>query len=106
MSAPLSNSSQETTPLTQDHENQENASAQEPQPPYNPHYNSKGDPSQSEGSPSPNPPLNYKEIPRSVPHAPATTTVFVVPLEFNSKPSKVLCPYCKVSVTTRIEHEA
>src|SRR4051812_29606349 len=75
MSDPLSNPPQETTPLIQDHENQENASAQEPPLPYNPNYNPKEVPSQTEGSPShksttegrpfPNPPPNYKEIPRS-----------------------------------------
>uniref|UniRef100_A0A914D6V4 LITAF domain-containing protein n=1 Tax=Acrobeloides nanus TaxID=290746 RepID=A0A914D6V4_9BILA len=106
MSDSPSNPPQETTPLTQDHENQENASAQEPPPPYNPHHNPKGAPSQTEGSPSPHPRPKNIEIPRSVPHAPATTTVFVAPLEFDSKPARVLCPHCNVSVTTRIEHEA
>jgi hypothetical protein len=41
-----------------------------------------------------------------VPYAPTTTTVFVVPQEFNSKPAKVMCPYCNMSITTRVEHEA
>ena len=120
MSDPPSNPPQETTPLAQDHENQENASAQEPPPPYNPPpaY------AETKGAPPPNmiPPPEYKETPSSsmnlcylynnikilflVPHAPATTTVFVVPLEFNSKPSEVLCPHCNVPVMTRIEHEA
>uniref|UniRef100_A0A914DQ43 LITAF domain-containing protein n=1 Tax=Acrobeloides nanus TaxID=290746 RepID=A0A914DQ43_9BILA len=77
----LSKLSYETTPLAQDHKNQEIASAQGPPPPYNP-------------------------PPSSIPYAPTTTTVFVVPLEFNSKPAKVMCPYCNVSITTRVEHEA
>uniref|UniRef100_A0A914C544 LITAF domain-containing protein n=1 Tax=Acrobeloides nanus TaxID=290746 RepID=A0A914C544_9BILA len=104
MSAPPSNSSQETTPLTQDHENQENVRAQEPPPPYNPPppY------TETKGVPLPNmtPPPEYKETPSSIPYAPTTTTVFVVPMEFNSKPSEVLCPHCNVPVMTRIEHEA
>uniref|UniRef100_A0A914DRK8 Uncharacterized protein n=1 Tax=Acrobeloides nanus TaxID=290746 RepID=A0A914DRK8_9BILA len=36
MSDPPSKSSHETTPLTQDHVNQENVNAQEPPPLYNP----------------------------------------------------------------------
>uniref|UniRef100_A0A914C7I5 LITAF domain-containing protein n=1 Tax=Acrobeloides nanus TaxID=290746 RepID=A0A914C7I5_9BILA len=95
MSAPPSNSSQETTPLTQDHENQENVRAQNPLPPC----------TETKGVPPPNmtPSSENKENPSSIP---TTITVFVVPMEFNSKPSEVLCPHCNVSVTTRIEHEA
>uniref|UniRef100_A0A914CFJ7 LITAF domain-containing protein n=1 Tax=Acrobeloides nanus TaxID=290746 RepID=A0A914CFJ7_9BILA len=81
MDNPPSKLAHETTPLAQDHRNQEIASAQGPPPPYIP-------------------------PPSSIPYAPTTTTVVVVPLEFNSKPAKVMCPSCNMSITTRVEHEA
>uniref|UniRef100_A0A914E6P8 LITAF domain-containing protein n=1 Tax=Acrobeloides nanus TaxID=290746 RepID=A0A914E6P8_9BILA len=86
--------SKETTPLTKDHENHENANAQETPPPS---Y------AEAKGVPLPymTPPSQHKENP--IPYAPTTTTVFVVPLEFNSKPAEVMCPYCNVQVTTRTE---
>uniref|UniRef100_A0A914E087 LITAF domain-containing protein n=1 Tax=Acrobeloides nanus TaxID=290746 RepID=A0A914E087_9BILA len=99
MSDPPSKSSHETTPLTQDHVNQENVNAQELPPLYNP-------PSaytETEGAPPP--PPKYKKTPRSVPYAPTTTTV-VVPMEFHSKPAEVMCPNCNEPITTRVEHEA
>uniref|UniRef100_A0A914BWU1 LITAF domain-containing protein n=1 Tax=Acrobeloides nanus TaxID=290746 RepID=A0A914BWU1_9BILA len=101
MSDNPSKSSHET--LAQDHENQENASAQEPPPPYNPPpaY------AETKGAPPPNmtPPPEYNETPSSIPHASTTPTVFVVPMEFHSKPAEVTCPYCNVPITTRVEHE-
>jgi hypothetical protein len=63
MSDPSSKSSHEPTHLAQDHENQENASAQEPPPPYNP------PPAYTETKevPPPNmtPPPEYNETPSS-----------------------------------------
>uniref|UniRef100_A0A914BX02 LITAF domain-containing protein n=1 Tax=Acrobeloides nanus TaxID=290746 RepID=A0A914BX02_9BILA len=101
MSDPSSKSFHDTTPLVQDNKNQENASAQEPPPPYNPPpaY------TETKGAPPPNmiPPPEYKETPSSIPHAPTTKTVFVVPMEFHSKPAEVTCPYCNVPITTRIK---
>uniref|UniRef100_A0A914ELN1 LITAF domain-containing protein n=1 Tax=Acrobeloides nanus TaxID=290746 RepID=A0A914ELN1_9BILA len=103
MSDPTSKSSYKT-PLAQDHENQENASAQEPPPPYNPPpaY------TETKGAPPPNttPPAKYNETPSSILPAPTTTTVFVVPMEFHSKPAEVTCPYCNVPITTRVKHVA
>uniref|UniRef100_A0A914E0I4 LITAF domain-containing protein n=1 Tax=Acrobeloides nanus TaxID=290746 RepID=A0A914E0I4_9BILA len=101
MSDTPSKSSHET--LAQDHENQENASAQEPPPPYNPlpAY------TETKGASPPNmtPPPEYNETPSSIPHASITPIVFVVPMEFHSKPAEVTCPYCNVPITTRVEHE-
>uniref|UniRef100_A0A914D1T7 LITAF domain-containing protein n=1 Tax=Acrobeloides nanus TaxID=290746 RepID=A0A914D1T7_9BILA len=108
MSDPPSKSSHETTPLTQDHVNQENVNAQEPPPLYNPPpaYTYNPPPAYTETEEAPPPPPKYKKTPRSVPYAPTTTTVVVVPMEFHSKPAEVMCPNCNEPITTRVEHEA
>ena len=59
MSDPPSKSSHETTPLAQGHVNQENVTAQEPPPLYNP------PPAYTETEGAPPPPPKYKKTPTS-----------------------------------------